>query len=200
MKCWLHNGGNPVCKHPAVLITGDGRSLPEDLATWQSIKVPHDNWAIARSYQRIAAIDHWGMVDAEDNSWWARNGKFDWKGNPQRHTLGDHFGYEFDWDSDQEVFDKRENKWWGSSALFGVLACLHLGYERIVLAGCPLDDKGHWYALPHEITPRIWHERDFQVWRDFKKQAESERVKSLSGFTRVVLGQPSATWLMSSQQ
>jgi hypothetical protein len=135
-------------------------------------------------------IDHWGMVDGETNSWWAQNIPGIWRNGKQRHTLGKEKGFDFDWHTDQPNFDDRGDKWWGSSALFAVLTSLAMGYPRIILAGCPLDDKGHWYELENEITRTIWDEEDFKAWESFKKQPESARVKSCSGFTKDLLGVP----------
>jgi hypothetical protein len=197
MKCWLHNSnGKPVTHNRVVVITGDGRSLQDDLIAWYGFGYPFDSWAIARSYQVTGPIDHWGMVDSEANAWWAKNGKFIWKGKPQRHTLGECDGYEFDWDSDQELYDRRADKWWGSSAIFGTLCCIAMGYDRVVLAGCPLDDQGHWYGLPGEEEGLIWHDHDFEVWRQFAKQPEGQMVRSFSGFTKDVLGVPEKKWLI----
>ncbi|GAG40485.1 unnamed protein product, partial [marine sediment metagenome] len=57
------------------------------------------------------------------------------------------------------------------------------------------DDTGRWYESENEISPVIWDDGDFEAWRAFKKQEESTQVKSLSGFTKLLLGRPSKKWL-----
>jgi hypothetical protein len=198
MKCWLHEKkqAKPTRKHDMVLITGDARCLVDDLNKFSSLgHYPRDVYCIGRSYRHFLQLDHWGMVDGEENCWWAENLPDLWRNGKQRHTLGEIRGFDFDWDSDQPNFDDRGDKWWGSSALFAVLTSLAMGYSRIVLAGCPLDNGGHWYELENEITPVFWDEGDFDAWRLFKKQEESKLVKSLSGFTKLLLGRPSKKWL-----
>jgi hypothetical protein len=72
----------------------------------------------------------------------------------------------------------------GSSAMFGVLVGLALGYEPIYLAGIPLDSSGSFYA-PKPIS--------FESYREFwieKADMFRGRVKSFSGFTAELLGKP----------
>ena len=196
MKCFLHEPKkSPTRHHDLILVAGDGRCLPDDLNKLSSLgHYPRDVFSIGRSYRHFLQLDHWGTVDGEESIWWAENIPDLWRNGKQRHTLGEVRGFDFDWDSEQPNFDNRENKWWGSSSLFAVLTSLAMGYSRIVLAGCPLDVKGHWYALENQNGP-IWVEEDFQAWRVFKKQPESEQVKSCSGFTKLLLGRPSKKWL-----
>lgn len=197
MKCWLHEKkqAKPTRRHDTVVITGDARCLQEDLDRIAKLEIAKDHYAIGRSYRHFLMIDHWGMVDGHENCWWAENLPNIWRNGKQRHTLGKIRGFDFDWDSDQPDFDDRGDKWWGSSALFAVLTSLAMGYSRIILAGCPLDNGGHWYELENEIVPVLWDEGDFEAWRTFKKQPESAQVRSCSGFTRRLLGVPSKQWL-----
>jgi hypothetical protein len=71
----------------------------------------------------------------------------------------------------------------GSSVLTGVLAGLAMGYERIVLAGVPLE--GGYYYNPYWYFPY----KDTFI-SDWEKAA---KVTSLSGLTRELLGEPK--WL-----
>ena len=195
MKCWLHEPKKqPTRRHETVVIAGDGRCLVKGLDLIAKLQIAKDHYSIGRSYRHFLMIDHWGTVDAELSIWWAENIPRIWRNGKQRHTLGEARGFDFDWHTDQPNFDDRGDKWWGSSSLFAVLTSLAMGYSRIILAGCPLDSEGHWYSLHNEKGP-VWDEEDFQAWRAFKKQPESAQVKSCSGFTRGLLGQPSKKWL-----
>lgn len=68
----------------------------------------------------------------------------------------------------------------GSSSLFGVKVGIKLGYSKIVLCGCPLD-SGHY--------------KDFQVGWLFVADLLQGRVKSMSGWTRHLFGEPTEVWL-----
>lgn len=73
----------------------------------------------------------------------------------------------------------------GSSSLLGTLAGLRMGYEKIVLCGCPLiglDGQKHNYSK-------------FQLGWVKKKDTVIGKVKSMSGWTSEFLGTPMEDWL-----
>ena len=184
--------------NPLVLITADGWSAPDDIKTFQEWQAPHDIYAIARSIQLIKnnVVDHWGDVDSDPAVWVAGNLKAkNRKGDmPLRHTLGPQKNFDVDWDVDGEIpWDTSEIMWHGSSALFGVLCCIAMGYQKIVLAGAPLDGKGHWYYT--DIPGPKWTGETYQAWFEFAAAKKAEMVKSMSGYTAQLLGKPSKKWL-----
>lgn len=77
----------------------------------------------------------------------------------------------------------------GTSGLFACYVGLMLGYSEIVLAGVPMDNSGHYFDPP-------WYRSDFDdkairsVWKQAKTHYFAGRVRSLSGFTRELLGEP----------
>jgi hypothetical protein len=73
----------------------------------------------------------------------------------------------------------------GSSALTGALAGLRLGYERIILAGCPLTGNAP-EGNPYEAFRPGWIARQNEI---------AGRVRSMSGWTRECLGEPPWWWL-----
>lgn len=170
------------------LVTGDGKSFLDDMDNFLKLELKHDVFSIGRSVKFYPYIvKHWVNVDGADSKWWAEhlptknNGQL-----PVRHTMGDCQGYDVDW----EVLDDKleDHVWHGSSSLFAVYIALHMEYPKIVLAGCPLDDKGHWF-FEEEICHK-WKEKDYQAWRDFAKLPEAKRVESLSGMTKEILSEP----------
>ena len=167
------------------LITGDGRSLPDDLRTFLKWGLQHDVLAIGRSINlHPGRVGHWLNVDGADSVWWAEHLELKNDGKmPIRHTMGECKGYDVDWDDGRVT----NEPWSGSTALFAVYVALEMGFQKIVLAGCPLDSKGHWFYPPEELGP-IWTEETYKAWRDFSKTPEADRVRSLSGFTRETLG------------
>ncbi len=73
----------------------------------------------------------------------------------------------------------------GSSSLLGTLAGLKMGYRKIILCGCPLqgaNDQNHSY----EIYRDGWRAQYDKI-RDY--------VRSMSGWTRELLGAPTEEWL-----
>ena len=181
---------DPSPLFPVALITGDGRSLPSDMGAFLTWGVPHDVMAIGRSVKEYPGrVLHWANVDGADSKWWAEHlpkrndGDF-----PIRHSMGDLPWYDIDWDvKDEIIYSSEKNDWHGSSSLFAVYACLALGYKKIVLAGCPLDNKGHWWHGP-ECTGPLWLGETYQAWLEFSLTPEAEKVRSLSGYTAIMVG------------
>lgn len=179
-----------------ILITGDGRSLPEDVGKFISWGVPHEVMAIGRSINLYPGnVQHWANVDGADSKYWAENlpkrnnGKV-----PIRHSLGELPGYDVDWEIKECPWKMDEIFWHGSSALFAVYACLELGYKKIVLAGCPLDSKGHWY-FPPEHTGPSWTGETYQAWLDFARDERANAVRAMSGYTAQMLGKATKEFL-----
>lgn len=85
----------------------------------------------------------------------------------------------------------------GSSSLYAVKTCIQLGYERIVLCGCPMDaDSEHMepngkarFAKAAESFKRGWTSAFPEI---------NGKVKSMSGWTRALLGEPEEGWFESS--
>lgn len=80
--------------------------------------------------------------------------------------------------------------WGGSSGLFGVAAAIEAGATRIVLCGVPLDGSGHF------DDPQPWKDalRYRAAWTCRRPQLIPV-CRSMSGWTRELLGAPSSDWL-----
>jgi hypothetical protein len=81
--------------------------------------------------------------------------------------------------------------WDGSSGLLAIAVALHLGYEKIILCGVPLDKK-----QAHYDDDRPWMDapRYRSAWtRNMDKMVG--KVKSYSGWTYLKLGSPTRSWL-----
>lgn len=73
----------------------------------------------------------------------------------------------------------------GSSALLGVLAGIKMGYEKIIVCGCPLtgkNDKQYDYA-------------NFRAGWTAKLSEIKDKTRSMSGWTKELLGEPTEEWL-----
>ena len=81
--------------------------------------------------------------------------------------------------------------WDGSSGLLAITVALHLGYEKIILCGVPLDKKAchydddqHWMDAP----------RYRGAWLKYMPHMIG-KVKSFTGWTNLKLGEPTNEWL-----
>jgi len=84
-----------------------------------------------------------------------------------------------------EPYDTKVGDVSGSSALLGVKNALKQGYTKIILCGCPMtgkNDKNH----PYETFRKGWEK---------EKELVKENVRSLSGWTREFLNEPTKEWL-----
>ncbi len=191
MRLEINKSAFPIkIEHPVVLITGDGRSLIEDMAQFNLMAISHDIMAIGRSINlHTRKVLHWANVDGPECIYWAENLPLKNDGKlPIRHTLGDVRGYDVDWDIKDDVIWGKDDQvlWHGSSSLFAVYVALALGYEKIYLAGCPMDTNGHWFYA--DDTGPLWDGESFMAWLEFAKTPEAKKVESLSGYTRQILG------------
>lgn len=84
----------------------------------------------------------------------------------------------------------------GSSGLLAVKAAQAEGCNRIVLAGIPLTVKDR-----HFFDDKPWYERDSfaDAWRIAYPNLKHS-VRSLSGWTKELLGYPTSTWFAGGDQ
>jgi hypothetical protein len=106
--------------------------------------------------------------------------------------------YRIEWGSPLNTHSRTDGTQWiwpwnggGTSGLGAVLTALALGYERVVLAGMPLDNGPHNGEPPWRVT-RFTTEvgPGDQYWQLACDMAFNGKVKSLSGRTRDWLGSP----------
>lgn len=89
------------------------------------------------------------------------------------------------------VESKPVESWGGSSGMLCIAVAFELGVERIVLAGVPMEK-----ANRHYDDPRPWNEaRQYHPAWERRVPQMRGRVKSLSGWTRDLLGEPTEGWL-----
>ena len=88
----------------------------------------------------------------------------------------------------------------GTSGLAACFAGIGLGYDSIVLCGVPIDNSGHFWEAPWEGTnfQREIANAHGQIRGDGRrfwvnaKEKFNGRVKSMSGYTKKLLGSPYA--------
>ena len=188
-------------KNDVLLITADGKTLIDDIRQFINWQVPHDVMAVGRSIKAYPGkVLHWAEVDADASNWVAQNLE---KHHPEKvcngkiykHTLGKHKGFDFDWDVEGATFPMAEAMWHGSTTLFAVMIALEMDYKPIVLAGAPLDSKGHWYFEKEDSGPH-WTAETYQAWFEFNLSANAKHVRSMSGYTMQILGKANRKWLL----
>lgn len=81
-----------------------------------------------------------------------------------------------------------------SSGGYGAKVALDDGFERVVLAGVPMDNSNHF------TRGKPWLQLD-SFTDGFKRSVPyfADRVRSMSGWSREILGQPTEDWLAGRQ-
>jgi hypothetical protein len=81
-----------------------------------------------------------------------------------------------------------------SSGIFAVKVAIDDGFDRIVLAGVPLDTSKHFQRM------EPWREADAYMhgFKDYQPHFAG-KVRSMSGRTREALGFPTAAWLAGDE-
>jgi len=82
----------------------------------------------------------------------------------------------------------------GSSGLFAVRVALEVGATHVILCGVPMDpEQGHYF------DKKPWKEgRKYQAAWEKSRDEMAGRVRSMSGWTARLLGEPDEVWLSST--
>jgi hypothetical protein len=84
----------------------------------------------------------------------------------------------------------------GSSGLYAVTLAEYLKAPAAVLCGVPLDDQGNVDGRPHWAMKEVnTHRQGWEKQRD----RIAPWVRSMSGWTRDLLGEPTAEWLAGKE-
>lgn len=165
-----------------LLILGFAAGLFDDLAALGPFDA--DVMAINRAGLVVGALDHWVSLHPDQLAGFAR----------RRDAAGLAGGFTT-WSPDPGPGIDRvttDVERFGTSALYGVRIALHrLGYDRVILAGVPLDDAQPYVGGAPIPQPLLGHRR---AWRNARPEIVG-RVRSLSGWTRRLLGAPSPAWV-----
>lgn len=167
------------------LVVGSGACVWEDLSAL--VALLHGPWpgVVVAVNDMIAhypgRVDHAVSLHADKLESWLterrrRGGNRDlvtWS-HPMRHTPA------------KRTIEQRGA---GSSGLLAVWVAFEVGCERVVLCGVPMDGQGHFF------DPRPWAdaERYAKAWEE-RRHALTD-VRSMSGWTRSLLGAPTREWL-----
>lgn len=197
-------------RHPTVFITGDGNCLAQDVIEFNSWEIPHDIYAVNRSMIfHEKQVQHWAAVDVEEATWFTEyvNRKVEPDRLIIRHSIGGETQmgkfagvglYDCYWNMDYEWENEYQRRVFvGNTGYFAVLTAIKMGYEKIVIGGMPLDVKPHYYEQDEQEGPN-WTGMTYMQWMDFKmKVPESDRVRSMGGYSGFILGNATKEWVLN---
>jgi len=168
-----------------LLILGTGRCLKDDLSKCNEpvvdVATVNDAAMYYPGYTKHIFAIHSEMIPHIK----AMRAVRKYSSNSFTHTLympnRNHFS-DFAWDI---------NPFGGTSAMLAVLAGLYMGYDHVILAGVPMDNSGHfWDIAEDEVMVGLDGENIRNFWKMMNDEVFNGRVKSLSGWTRELLGNP----------
>lgn len=87
---------------------------------------------------------------------------------------------------------------YGFSGFFAARILVSMGYSKVVLCGCPNNNTGHFYDDPinKRKSQPVKHGEDVcKSQIDHYKKDLLGKVKSFSGFTKELFGEPTAEWI-----
>ena len=178
------------------LVLGGGSCVWDDIAEWERrYGKPWDGLVIAAN--DIGSwwphrLDHWVSLHPNKFERWARQRYAN--GFEQASNYWARAGRQTVWPHWHEV-----TPWPGSdSGLFAVQVAQHLGVQRVILAGVPMTTSAHFEQSTEPFGP-LWYP-SAGYWGTWVRHAAHLRtwVRSMSGRTRDLLGEPDLDWLSST--
>lgn len=170
------------------LVLGSADCLYDDIADverltggrWDGLVVAANQAGVLWPHR----LDHWVTFHPQNMARWI--GERADMGRNVDMTTWAHYGVQT---------DRTLDHWEGSSGMFAARVALHLGCERIILCGIPLDSR------PHAVEHETWGSGDWKEANVYQKQLRESahryegRVRSMSGFTAALFGSPTREWL-----
>lgn len=176
-----------IIKPETALVLGGARSVWADREAAMKLFQPIHVLATNETGRDLdGRVDHWVSMHPEKMSEWVRG----------RAKLGNEPALNLWKPKHKQPFPGLEMKsapsWGGSSGLLAVtVALIALEVEFVIVAGCPLlNEECHYF------DQKVWREAHQYraAWVRYLPQMRN-RVKSMSGWTRELLGEPDMGWL-----
>lgn len=175
------------------VILGGARSVWEDLDRLKALRVPDIVIATNDAGAHYTGeVHHWVSLHFEKMPEWIADRAQ--RNLPPAHRYWFHEGAGSSRFTLPAPHDRLDD-WGGSSGLFAVRVALTLAASRVVLAGVPMDaEDGHFFD--HKRWEFAGRYR--QAWT--RRQVEiAPFVRSMSGWTAGLLGEPSEAWLNNKE-
>ena len=182
----------------AECVWGDLAALERMTGTWDGLVIAVNDVGVHWTRR----LDHWVSLHPEKLVRRDPGHPKKWPWVRQRAHHGHPNGYET-WTRNTKriAVDHRIPAWpGGSSGLLAVNVAAALHCDRVVLVGVPMDKQPHFRESGVHVRGRNWnpnahwkkwlaHEGDLRGW-----------VRSMSGRTRDLLGEPTPTWLEGADE
>lgn len=175
------------------LVLGGAACVWDDLETAQQMLGDRERVMVAANDvgMHIDGDFHWCTLHAEHMPGWEAERAA--RGLPRTYTTWGRT-YPYGEEHLQALTERAVEHGMGSSGMLAVEVAVHLGCAPILLCGVPLDDS------PHFFDAAAWaHASGFRRHWERRAQWLRERhVRSMSGWTRDLLGGPTAGWIDSA--
>lgn len=162
-----------------LLIVGGAPTVWDDLEAWWEFEHPHD----------VCIVNFVGNVFPCDflHSFSYHPWAIDNFTKSTRHTVGRGKG-------PNGFISWRLRDTGGSSSLMAVRCALrYWGYKKVVVAGVPLTNDGHWNGMNGK-DKYTYTETFLGKWKEFYGELK-DKLRSMSGNTRDIYGPPTKEWL-----
>lgn len=181
-----------------VLIVGDGATVIDDLKRFYELGVEHDTMLINHTVLlwRIwnRPFEHFICGDAHREleqkiAQSLNNGCLKHCWNP---GCGEEKGFDIRW------LKQDHRGWSGTTGNLGVKIAITLDYVRIVLAGMPMDESGHWYdkyLAADDVKRKSVHSNHLWFWTELATRPVGRFIRSMSGYTKDLFDEPTYEWL-----
>ena len=168
--------------HDTLLVVGGAPCVWDDLEAWWEFDHHHDVCVVNEigrlfpcHFQHAFSYHHTFLVEKGITA-------------PFVHTIrrgGDYSG----------MYPWRLRDTGGSSGFMAARCAIkYWGYKRVVVAGCPINNDGHFSSLAGSPDSYRYAETFLSAWRRHHKTIGS-RLRSMSGNTRDIYGPPTKEWL-----
>jgi hypothetical protein len=174
------------------LVLGGADCLWDDLDIARKLVDPEACTIVAVNDAGIywpGRLDHWATMHPEELAGRAR----------EREKLGHPGGYvtwtrpyPFGMKDREKLCDQIIDGYNGSSGLVAVGVAIETGHRRVLLCGMPMDARAHFNREGAWTAGIGYRER----WLELADQLRL-RCRSFSGWTRELLGEPTAEWVDS---
>lgn len=185
----------PKPDRDVLLIVGDGRNVLKDIGAWYDIAegiVPYDTMCVNYSATICPhPFQHYAAGDAHQPD--MRAVGLSLSKGVLRHAWNKNCpGFDIQWQRNGR------GGWNGTSGNLALKVGMAFDYTRIVLAGCPMDNSGNWYSaiIPDDdIKKDKDHRHHLWKWVELATRPVSRFIRSMSGNTRDLFGEPTREWL-----
>jgi len=186
----------PKPERDVLLIIGDGRGVREDIAAWYDLAegiIDYDT--ICVNYSPLVCpheTQHYAAGDAHMPD--MRNIAESLSSDVLKHAWNPNCpGFDLHWQRNGR------GGWSGTSGNLAFRIGMSFDYTRIVMAGCPMDNSGNWYSdivAEDDVKANKDHRHHLWKWTELASRPIGKFVRSMSGNTRDLLGEPTREWLL----